>query len=183
MQKPDIDKGFFENLKPVKIPFEKGVLETLKAGDLISLTGVLFTGRDQTHRRLIALLDEGRELPRRPWFAAAMAMIRLHAAELPLSDIQAVEAICRELSTPFPRARPLSNVYSLHSHPIDFRCLFWRGRTSASSVEALRLARGAPKAAPPSLIQDHFFRNRLFQTPPYFPENSPAFPRPLRLMG
>ncbi len=38
-------------------------METLKAGDLISLTGVLFTGRDQTHRRLVALLDEGKELP------------------------------------------------------------------------------------------------------------------------
>ena len=61
--KPTSDKGFFENLKPVKIPFEEGVLATLKAGDLISLTGILFTGRDQTHRRLVALLDEGKELP------------------------------------------------------------------------------------------------------------------------
>jgi fumarate hydratase subunit beta len=63
MQRPESDKGVFENLKPVQIPFEEGVLETLKAGDLISLTGVLYTGRDQTHRRLVALLDEGKELP------------------------------------------------------------------------------------------------------------------------
>jgi len=63
MLRPETDKGFFENLKPVNIPFEEGVLEELKAGDLISLTGTLFTGRDQTHRRLIALLDEGKELP------------------------------------------------------------------------------------------------------------------------
>jgi fumarate hydratase subunit beta len=63
MQRPNIDKGFFENLVPVQIPFEVNVLEKLKAGDLISLTGSLFTGRDQTHRRLVALLDEGRELP------------------------------------------------------------------------------------------------------------------------
>jgi len=63
MQKPEIDKGFFENLKPVVLPFEPNVLETLKAGDLVSLTGTLFTGRDQTHRRLVALLDEGKELP------------------------------------------------------------------------------------------------------------------------
>ena len=53
----------FENLIPVKIPFEEGVVATLQAGDLISLTGSLYTGRDQTHRRLIALLDEGRKLP------------------------------------------------------------------------------------------------------------------------
>jgi len=63
MQIPEIDQGAFDNLKPVTIPFKEGVLETLKAGDLISLTGVLFTGRDQTHRRLVALLDEGKELP------------------------------------------------------------------------------------------------------------------------
>jgi len=60
---PKSEKGFFEKLRPVKIPFEKGVLDTLQAGDLISLTGSLYTGRDQTHRRLVALLDEGRELP------------------------------------------------------------------------------------------------------------------------
>jgi len=63
MQKPEIDKGFFENLKPVAIPFEPNVLGNLQAGDLISLTGILYTGRDQTHRRLVALLDEGKELP------------------------------------------------------------------------------------------------------------------------
>ena len=63
MQRPQSSQGAFENLKPVQIPFEEGILETLKAGDLISLTGVLYTGRDQTHRRLVALLDEGKELP------------------------------------------------------------------------------------------------------------------------
>ena len=41
MQKPQSSQGAFENLKPVTIPFEEGVLETLKAGDLIGLTGVL----------------------------------------------------------------------------------------------------------------------------------------------
>ena len=63
MQRPQIDKGAFENLRPVDIPFTEDVLVSLKAGDLISLTGSLFTGRDQTHRRLVALLDEGKELP------------------------------------------------------------------------------------------------------------------------
>ncbi len=63
MQRPETEKGFFENLKPVNIPFEEGALGELKAGDLISLTGVIYTGRDQTHRRLVALLDEGKELP------------------------------------------------------------------------------------------------------------------------
>ncbi len=55
--------NFLEGLKKVVIPFESGVLETLEAGDLISLTGTLYTGRDQTHRRLSALLDAGEQLP------------------------------------------------------------------------------------------------------------------------
>src|SRR5210317_780930 len=63
IHRPESSQGFFENLKPVKIPFEEGVLEKLKAGDLISLSGTLYTGRDQTHRRLVALLDEGKQLP------------------------------------------------------------------------------------------------------------------------
>ena len=57
--KPD----FMENLKEVAVPFSDGVLSTLNAGDLISLTGTLFTGRDQTHRRLMDLLDKGQPLP------------------------------------------------------------------------------------------------------------------------
>ncbi len=63
MHKPPAEQGVFDNLIPVTIPFEEGVIETLSAGDLIGLTGTLFTGRDQTHRRLVALLDEGKELP------------------------------------------------------------------------------------------------------------------------
>jgi fumarate hydratase subunit beta len=50
-------------LQEVEIPFAEGVVESLQAGDLISLTGTLFTGRDQTHRRMMALLDDGADLP------------------------------------------------------------------------------------------------------------------------
>lgn len=55
--------AFLDELKEVTLPFETGVLDSLKSGDLISLTGSLYTGRDQTHRRLCALLDEGKSLP------------------------------------------------------------------------------------------------------------------------
>ncbi len=54
---------FFESLQHLTLPFEPEVIKSLSAGDLISLTGTLFTGRDQTHRRLCALLDEGKPLP------------------------------------------------------------------------------------------------------------------------
>lgn len=47
----------------VELPFADGVAEQLSAGDLLHLNGTMYTGRDQTHRRLCALLDEGKELP------------------------------------------------------------------------------------------------------------------------
>jgi fumarate hydratase subunit beta len=50
-------------LREVGIPFEDGALSELKAGDMIALSGFLYTGRDQTHRRLCTLLDEGKDLP------------------------------------------------------------------------------------------------------------------------
>lgn len=55
--------GFLENLKEVCLPLHPHVVVALRAGELVSLTGALYTGRDQTHRRLCALLDAGKELP------------------------------------------------------------------------------------------------------------------------
>lgn len=52
-----------DDVKSVTLPFEEGVVESLCAGDLVNLSGTMYTGRDQTHRRLCALLDEGKELP------------------------------------------------------------------------------------------------------------------------
>lgn len=54
---------FLDDLIELQVPFEKGVLENIKAGDLVGLTGTMYTGRDQTHRRLCALIDNGGELP------------------------------------------------------------------------------------------------------------------------
>ena len=55
--------AFFDALKEVKIPFAEDVLEGLQAGELISLSGSMFTGRDQTHRRLCSLIEAGQTLP------------------------------------------------------------------------------------------------------------------------
>ena len=44
-------------------PLDETTVRTLKAGDRVLLSGVIWTGRDQAHKRLVALLDEGKELP------------------------------------------------------------------------------------------------------------------------
>lgn len=55
--------AFFDSLRQVCLPFAEGALAGLRAGDLVSLCGTLYTGRDQTHRRLTALIAAGEKLP------------------------------------------------------------------------------------------------------------------------
>lgn len=55
--------NFSGDFKKIDLPFGNGVVETLRAGDLVYLSGTMYTGRDQTHRRLCSLLDEGKDLP------------------------------------------------------------------------------------------------------------------------
>ncbi|NMA95088.1 MAG: Fe-S-containing hydro-lyase [Clostridiales bacterium] len=47
----------------IKAPIVKEEIENLKAGDTIYLTGTILTGRDSAHKRLIDILDDGRDLP------------------------------------------------------------------------------------------------------------------------
>lgn len=47
----------------ITTPIDKKTIENLKAGDMINLTGVIYTGRDAAHKRLIELLDKGEDLP------------------------------------------------------------------------------------------------------------------------
>ena len=54
---------FLTDLKEVTLPFSAGVVENLRAGELVGLSGVLYTGRDQTHRRFFELLEQGKDLP------------------------------------------------------------------------------------------------------------------------
>ena len=47
----------------VQLPLDPEQIKTLRAGDTVLLTGVLYTARDAAHKRLVACLDEGRPLP------------------------------------------------------------------------------------------------------------------------
>ena len=51
--------------EPVRIsaPLTDDVVEKLKAGDKVLITGVMYTARDAAHKRLIDLLNAGKELP------------------------------------------------------------------------------------------------------------------------
>lgn len=49
--------------KKITAPLTDDVVESLRAGDQVSITGALYTARDAAHKRLVDLLDEGKELP------------------------------------------------------------------------------------------------------------------------
>ena len=44
-------------------PMTDADVEKLHAGDVVYLTGIIYTGRDAAHKRLVEALDAGRELP------------------------------------------------------------------------------------------------------------------------
>lgn len=52
-----------DGIKEITTPLTDADVESLKSGDRVRITGVLYTGRDAAHARLIALLDEGNPLP------------------------------------------------------------------------------------------------------------------------
>jgi fumarate hydratase subunit beta len=49
--------------KNIKSPIDQQVLEELKAGDQVFITGVLYVARDAAHKRLVEAVDRGEKLP------------------------------------------------------------------------------------------------------------------------
>lgn len=44
-------------------PLSDDVVENLRIGQRVSLNGVIYTGRDAAHKRLVELIEQGKELP------------------------------------------------------------------------------------------------------------------------
>ncbi len=47
----------------LKTPLNDATIEKLKAGDKVRISGVLYTARDAAHKRLIEMVEAGRNLP------------------------------------------------------------------------------------------------------------------------
>lgn len=50
-------------VKKLTLPLTKEAVQTLKAGDEVLLSGILYTARDAAHRRLCEYIEQGKELP------------------------------------------------------------------------------------------------------------------------
>ena len=47
----------------LKTPLDNSTIEKLKAGDKVRISGVLYTGRDAAHKRLIEMVESGKDFP------------------------------------------------------------------------------------------------------------------------
>lgn len=52
-----------DQVKRIKTPLTEETIAGLKAGEVVLLSGVIYTGRDAAHKRLVEALDSGEELP------------------------------------------------------------------------------------------------------------------------
>ena len=50
-------------VKKITTPLTEKVVRDLKAGDAVEITGVIYQARDAAHKKLVALIEEGEELP------------------------------------------------------------------------------------------------------------------------
>ena len=50
-------------MKKINLPLNDETIQNLKAGDAVLLSGQMFTARDAGHKRLTALINEGKPLP------------------------------------------------------------------------------------------------------------------------
>lgn len=50
-------------VKNISIPLTDEVVEGLRIGDSVLISGIIYTGRDSAHKRLVEALDRGEKLP------------------------------------------------------------------------------------------------------------------------
>lgn len=50
-------------IKKITTPLTDDTVRSLKAGDMVAITGVIYTGRDAAHKKLVETIREGKPLP------------------------------------------------------------------------------------------------------------------------
>lgn len=50
-------------VKKISTPLTDALVKDLKAGDSVLITGIIYTGRDAAHKRLVDILQKGEKLP------------------------------------------------------------------------------------------------------------------------
>jgi len=53
----------FKKAKRIKTPLSKDLVKNFRIGDWILLSGIVYTARDQAHKRLLEMIEKGEKLP------------------------------------------------------------------------------------------------------------------------
>ena len=51
------------NIISVHTPLDQSVVESLRCGDFVEITGTIYTARDAAHKRLVEMIEQDRPLP------------------------------------------------------------------------------------------------------------------------
>ncbi len=116
--------------KHIHTPLTDEVVRTLRAGDRVRITGVVYTARDAAHKRLCQLLDAGEPLP---------------------FDLQG-QIVYYTGPTPAPPGRPIGSCGPTTSYRMDpytprllaqgLQGVIGKGRRSQAVIDALRARPG-----------------------------------------
>lgn len=49
--------------RELRTPIQRGEIKTFNAGDMVFITGTIYTARDAAHKRMAETLEQGKELP------------------------------------------------------------------------------------------------------------------------
>lgn len=52
-----------ENIKNLKTPLTKSDVQDLKAGEIVQISGKVFTARDKAYKRVLKFFEKGKEIP------------------------------------------------------------------------------------------------------------------------
>lgn len=53
-------------MRKIEMPITEKIARELKAGEMVELSGIIYTGRDAAHKRFVAAIENGEELPFNP---------------------------------------------------------------------------------------------------------------------
>ncbi len=52
-----------DEIKKINLPIDEDAIKELRSGDKVEISGVIYTGRDAAHKRLVELLENNKPLP------------------------------------------------------------------------------------------------------------------------
>jgi fumarate hydratase subunit beta len=114
------------NIIKIELPLKDTDMGTLKKGDKVLLSGVLYTARDAAHQKLVECLDKGLELPFKLQDAAIF-----YAGPAPAKPGQ----ICNSIG---PTTSARMDKYTPRLLEADVKILIGKGERSPEVAESIR---------------------------------------------